>query len=85
MNGYFQQLADLGQKVEEINKVALILSSLPSSWHTLITAHEMGDESELTVSFIESKLFDEELRRKQYPNDLEEKLLNIGENRNNFN
>lgn len=54
MSSYFQQLADLGEKVEEINKVALILSSLPPSWHTLITALEVRDEKELSLNLVES-------------------------------
>lgn len=70
--------------MEEINKVALIQSSLPPSWHTLITALEVRDEKELTLTLVESKLFDEELRRKQYPYDQEEKILKIGEYRRDF-
>lgn len=41
MTDMFQKLADLGDKLIDIWKVALLLSSLPSSYDTLVTALEL--------------------------------------------
>lgn len=82
MNDYFQKLTDLGETMKEINKVALILSSLPQSWHTIITALEVRDEEALTLTLVESKLSDEEIRRKKYePNNQTEQLFKVSNSR----
>lgn len=48
MDGYFQQLRDLGEDASELWKVGMLFASLPKEYATLITALEARNESEIT-------------------------------------
>ena len=56
MEEIFDKLANLGKNLEEDLRVAIILSSLPESYNTLITALEARDEKDLTMALVKSKL-----------------------------
>ncbi|KAF2880266.1 hypothetical protein ILUMI_25914 [Ignelater luminosus] len=65
----FQKLTDIGE--EKLSKkwtVAMILSSLPRSYDTLITALETRPEADITLSLVKSKLINEYNRRKKADN-----------------
>lgn len=65
MENYVQKIIDLGEKnLTESLKVAILLNSLPSSCNTLITALEARDDTELTISLVQTKVLDEFSRRK---------------------
>ncbi|XP_018402095.1 PREDICTED: uncharacterized protein LOC108779224 [Cyphomyrmex costatus] len=65
----FQKLVDLSQEqLSEKWTVAMILSSLPRSYDTLVTALEAKPEADLTISLVKSKLIDEYSRRKKNSN-----------------
>lgn len=75
----FEKINDLGEKLSDMMKIGIILSSLPISWSTLVTALEVRKKEELTMPLVLSKLSDEEIRRKIHPGQKEEKILKIGE------
>lgn len=77
LNSTIQQLTDLGEKISNIHKVGVILSSLPSSWSTLVTALEVRKEADLSVEIVQSALLDEEIRKKRNMDSNEEKVLNV--------
>lgn len=84
MSAHLNRLRDL-----EVNgfdhdsvRVSLLLSSLPESYNTLITALEVRPESELTWPIVTSKLLEEYHRRNMNGNN-DEKLLVIGANSGN--
>ncbi|KMQ89570.1 retrovirus-related gag-pol polyprotein [Lasius niger] len=61
-----KKLIDLGeQQLSENWRVAIILSSLPKSYDTLVTALEVRAENDLTLSLVQSKLIGEYSRRKE--------------------
>lgn len=63
-NELFQRLSDLGENGLADNwRVAIILSSLPKSYDSMISALEVRREDELTLSLVQSKLLDECKRR----------------------
>jgi hypothetical protein len=65
MNDLFQQLSEMGEnQLSNVFSVAFLLSSLPESYNNLITAMESRDETQLTMSFVQSKLVEEYERRK---------------------
>lgn len=59
----FQKLVDLGDELIDSWKVALVLSSLPASYDTLVTALESRPEADLTISMVHEKLVSEYKRR----------------------
>lgn len=66
MSDLFQKLTDLGENQLTDNwKVAIILSSLPSSYFGMITALEARPDEQLTLPLIHSKLIGEHLKRKE--------------------
>lgn len=77
MSNYFQKLHNLG--VTAFNnddiKTAILLSSLPESYRTLVTSLESRDN--LTWSLVTSKLMDESKHRAQKSFDSDEKLLKL--------
>ncbi|KAF2891631.1 hypothetical protein ILUMI_14542 [Ignelater luminosus] len=61
----FQKLTDIGEdKLSKKWTVAMILSSLPRSYDSLVTALETRPEADITLSLVKSKLIDEYNRRK---------------------
>lgn len=63
MVNLFQKLADLGaNQLDDEWKVGFVLSSLPPSYDSLVTALEVRDD--LTFSMVHSKLISEHLKRK---------------------
>lgn len=64
MQDLIDKLTTLGEEIKEHLFVAMLLSSLPESYGTLITALESRPEEELTLNFVTGKLIDEYRRRK---------------------
>ncbi|GJQ81507.1 hypothetical protein Trydic_g14661 [Trypoxylus dichotomus] len=61
-----QKLTDLGEKqLSESWTVAMVLSSLPRSYDTLVTALETRPETDPTLSLVQSNLVGEYQRRKE--------------------
>lgn len=60
----FQKLTDLGEnQLDESWKVAITLSSLPSSYDSLIESLEARPDAELTLSLVHSKLIERAKRK----------------------
>lgn len=58
------ELAALGEVLKDKLIIAMLLSSLPESYSTLVTALETRAEDELTLQLVKGKLIDEDKRRK---------------------
>lgn len=67
----------MGEKFSEIHKVGIILSSLPSSWDTLVTALEVREEKHLSIELVQSSLLDENLRKRRNDDKFQEKVLKV--------
>lgn len=65
MSNLIDQLSALGEILAEQLTVALLLSSLPESYSTLITALETRPEKDLTQELVKNKLIEEYKRRKE--------------------
>lgn len=64
MTNTLQKLVDLGEPdLTERWKIAILLSSLPESYHVLVTALEARNQKDLTFSLIQTKVIDEHTRR----------------------
>lgn len=63
LTNLFQKLNDIGDQLTESWSVAIVLSSLPPSFDTLVTALEARPDGDLTMSYIQSKLISEGSRR----------------------
>lgn len=63
MTDLFQKLIDIGEVISDGWSVAMLLSSLPRSFDTLITALETRPEDDLTLSLVQSKLISEYRKR----------------------
>lgn len=64
MSGLFQKLRDINEKkLCESWNVAMLLSSLPKQYDTLITALEARQEKDLTYAFVQGKILAEYERR----------------------
>lgn len=55
----FSKLQSLGEKLSESWLISMLLSSLSASYDTLITALEVREESDLTITIVENKLLEE--------------------------
>lgn len=64
MSNNINQLTALGQELPDDIVASLILSSLPESYNTLVTALESRPESDITSQFVKGKLIDEYKKRK---------------------
>lgn len=62
---FSDKLIEFGEKLADNTLVALLLTSLPESYSTLITALQGRDEKDITPKFVKSKLIDEYNRRKE--------------------
>lgn len=58
------ELAALGEVLKEKLIIAMLLTSLPESYSTLVIALETRAEDELTLQLIKGKLIDEDRRRR---------------------
>lgn len=74
MTELFEKLAALGEKLSENWVVAMLLSSLPQSYDTLITALETRPEGDLTLSLVQSKLLEENRKRSSTQTEVETAL-----------
>lgn len=63
MTELFQRLEDLGEEASEMWKIGMLFASLPKSYATLVTALEARNESDLTWSLVQTKLYDEYQRQ----------------------
>lgn len=61
---YSNKLCQLGEKIDEKLKAALLLSSIPDSYSALISSLESKSEDEFTLDFVKGRLMDEFKRRK---------------------
>lgn len=68
MQDLVDKLTALGEEIEDHLFIAMLLSSLPDTYSTLITALESRPEAELTLALVKGKLFDEHKRRRGVPN-----------------
>lgn len=76
MQNLFVKLKNISDaEVSESWSVAMLLSSLPRSYDTLITALEARKEEELTFAFVQQKLIAEFERRIHGDGDYDEKAL----------
>lgn len=73
MLNVIDQLAALGEILKEKMVIALLLCSLPESYNTLITALETRLEDELTMELVKGKLLDENRRRKNMKDNMDER------------
>jgi transposase InsO family protein len=67
MQDLVDKLTALGEEIKDHLLVAMLLSSLPETYSTLITALESRPDTELTLGFVKGKLIDEYKRRKGVP------------------
>lgn len=58
------ELAALGEVLKDKLIIAMLLSSLPDSYSTRVTALETRSEDELTLQLVKGKFIDEDNRRK---------------------
>lgn len=78
MNEYFQQLQAMGEEtLTEKWSVAFLLSSLPESYDSIVTALESRPQKELTLNLVEAKLLDDYARREQRAPSNEESALKV--------
>jgi len=78
MSDWFQKLVDIGEKeISESWNVAMLLSSLPKSYDTLITALEARDEGDLNFAFVQRKVLAEYQRRRASDCDESESVLAV--------
>lgn len=71
MTELFEKLAALGENLSDNWRVAMLLSSLPHSYDTLITALETRPENDLTLSMVQSKLVEEGRKRSSTHSEVE--------------
>uniref|UniRef100_A0A8D9F0R1 Copia protein n=1 Tax=Cacopsylla melanoneura TaxID=428564 RepID=A0A8D9F0R1_9HEMI len=60
-----RDLRNAGATMEEKDIICHLLLTLPSTYDSIISALETCEEERLTLSFVKSKLFDEELKRNE--------------------
>lgn len=65
LSEWMDELEELGEALDDKNKVAVILTSLNDDYDTLITALDARDEEKLSFGEVKAKLLDEADRRKQ--------------------
>ena len=82
MTELFDKLRDIGEELlSETWRVAMLLSSLPRSYDTLITALETRPEADLTYDLVQSKLLEEFSRRNEPSTETKESALKISDKR----
>lgn len=80
LSALFQRLLDLGDtQLSDDWKVGILLSSLPKTYASLVTALEVRAESDLTWSLVHTKVLDEFERQREMNSDssTDEKILKI--------
>lgn len=80
MLNFVDELAALGEMLKHKLIIAMLLSSLPDSYSTLVTALETRAENELTLQLDKGKLIDEDKRCKNvkyYEEKSEDKALKV--------
>lgn len=75
ISGLVHRLHGMGEKLAEHWIVAILLSSLPTSYNPLITALEGHPEADLKTEYVKGKLLDEWRRRCENEEDNEERAL----------
>lgn len=66
MKDQFEKLAIADQKLDKHLKVNIVLTSLPDSFFTVVTALEGPQNTDLTMEFVRGELVDEVARRRNF-------------------
>ena len=77
------ELQAAGAQVNEMNKVAQLLLTLPTSYYGIVTAIQTLAEKDLTLTFVKTKLLDYGTKIKQENPDTSSKVLQIEQLANN--
>lgn len=59
MKMMFSRRQSLGERLSELWLISMLLSSLPTSYDTLITALEVRDEKDLAMTVVGNKLLED--------------------------
>lgn len=65
MDSLFERLEGAGLKLEEKLKIAMVLRSMPESYHFLASALEARPDADITMELIRTKLLDEYRKRQE--------------------
>lgn len=65
MDALFERLEGAGLKLEEKLKIAMVLRSMPESYHFLVSALEARPDADITMELIKTKLLDEYRKRQE--------------------
>ena len=76
MKMLFSKLQSLGEKMTDSWLISMLLSSLPSNYDILITALEVRNENDLTLSMVEDKLLEQYQKQRQRSSD-EDAAINV--------